>query len=152
MNLHKRWLGIASLAVMLPLSAQADLPGQHPYYLHALSDLRAAYWLIDHRPGDAAVSGQEDIALSEISRAHSDMKAAAIDDGKDIHDHPPVDLPNDHSGRLHRGLEVLRKVRNDVNHEEDDPQTKGLKEGTLVHLDRAIHATEHAIQDVEQHR
>ncbi|MEH2129414.1 MAG: hypothetical protein V7K86_01855, partial [Nostoc sp.] len=36
-------------------SAYADLPGKHPYYLHALTDLRTARWLLEHRPGDAAV-------------------------------------------------------------------------------------------------
>jgi hypothetical protein len=30
------------VCLVAPLAANADLPGQHPYYLHALSDLRSA--------------------------------------------------------------------------------------------------------------
>jgi hypothetical protein len=54
------------LALTLPFAANADLPGKHPAYLHALTDLRAARWMVEHRPGDAAVSAQEDLAVAEI--------------------------------------------------------------------------------------
>ena len=90
------------LAAIIPLSALADLPGKHPFYLHALTDLRAARWLIEHRPGDAAVSGDEDVAITRIDNAINEIKKAAIDDGKDIKDHPPVDATLDKKGRLHR--------------------------------------------------
>jgi hypothetical protein len=136
------WLVLASFA------AQADLPGKHPYYLHALSDLRAARWMLEHRPGDAAVSAQEDIAISEIDGAIGEIKRAAIDDGKDIHDHVGVDAPNERPGRLHKALELLRKVHADVAREEDDPMTKGLRNRAVGHIDAAIHATEASIADV----
>lgn len=138
--------------VALPFAANADLPGKHPYYLHSLSDLRTARWMLEHRPGDAAVSGQEDVAITEIDKAIGEIKKAAIDDGKDIHDHPNVDVPNDHPGRLHKALELLKKTHSDVNREEDDPMTQGLKGRAVQHIDAAIHATEHAIKDVEQHK
>ncbi len=140
------------LLLALPLAANADLPGKHPYYLHALSDLRAARWMLEHRPGDAAVSGQEDVAITEIDKTIGEIKKAAIDDGKDIHDHPQVDVPADHPGRLHKSLELLRKVHSDIDREEDDPMTRGLKDRAVHHLDEAIHANEHAIRDVEKGR
>jgi hypothetical protein len=140
------------LAATLPLAANADMPGKHPAYLHALTDLRTARWLIEHRPGDAAVSGQEDVAITEIDAAIGEIKRAAIDDGKDIHDHPPVDAPQDRPGRLHRALEVLHQVHNDVAREEDDPMTRGLRDRAVHHIDEAIHADEHAIRDVERGR
>lgn len=140
------------LLLVLPLAANADLPGKHPYYLHALSDLRAARWLIEHRPGDAAVSGQEDVAVAEIDKTIGEIRKAAIDDGKDIHDHPQIDAPNEHPGRLHKSLELLRKVHSDLDREEDDPMTQGLKDRALHHLDEAIHANEQAIRDVEKGR
>src|SRR5579862_3958299 len=92
---------LSLVAVLLSMSfvAHADLPGKHPAYLHALSDLRAARWMLEHRPGDAAVSGQEDVAITEIDAAIGEIKRAAIDDGKDIHDHPKVDGPTDRPGR-----------------------------------------------------
>ncbi len=87
-----RWqmLSALLLAMLLPMAASADLPGKHPAYLHALSDLRAARWLLEHRPGDAAVSSREDVGIAEIDAAIGEIKKAAIDDGKDLHDHPGV--------------------------------------------------------------
>jgi hypothetical protein len=147
-----RALVIAGSLAMLPLAAQADLPGKHPYYLHALSDLRAASWLLEHRPGDAAVSAQEDIALQQIAAASAEIKRASIDDGKDIHDHPAIDVPRDHPGRLHQAAALLRKIRSDLNHEEDDPAAKGLKHRAMEHVEAALHSTNRAIRDVEHHQ
>lgn len=152
MKLRSPLLLTGLLLVAAPFAANADLPGKHPFYLHALSDLRAARWLIEHRPGDAAVSGQEDIAVAEIDKAIGEIKHAAIDDGKDIHDHPPVQGANDRPGRLHKALEILHKVHNDVAREEDDPMTRGLRDRAVGHIDEAMHATEHAISDVKHGR
>jgi hypothetical protein len=140
------------LAGLIPLAAQADLPGKHPYYLHALSDLRAARWMLEHRPGDAAVSGDEDVAVTRIDETINEIKKAAIDDGKDLHDHPAVDEKLDHRGRLHRADELLHKVHSDIAREEDDPMTRGLRDRAVHHLDEAIHATGKAIHDAEMHR
>jgi hypothetical protein len=140
------------LLAALPLVASADLPGKHPYYLHALTDLRTARWMLEHRPGDAAVSGQEDVAITEIDAAIGEIKRAAIDDGKDVHDHPKMDAPHDHPGRLHKALEILRKTHDDVAREEDDPMVKGLRNRAVGHIDGAIHATEKAIGDVKTGR
>ena len=152
MKLRSRLLLSGLLLVAIPFAANADLPGKHPYYLHALSDLRAARWMLEHRPGDAAVSGQEDMAVMEIDKAIKEIKHAAIDDGKDIHDHPPVQGPNDRPGRLHKALEILHKVHEDVAREEDDPVTRGLRDRAVGHIDEAIHHTEHAIGDVNHGR
>ena len=137
------------LLLALPFAANADLPGKHPYYLHALSDLRTARWMLEHRPGDAAVSAQEDVAVAEIDKAIGEIKRASIDDGKDIHDHPAVDVPGNHPGRLHKARELLRKVHSDVDREEDDPMTKGLKDRAVHHIDEAIHATDRALKDAK---
>src|ERR1700758_2720053 len=100
MRIGNRPLVIGMLLAALPFVASADLPGKHPYYLHALTDLRTARWMLEHRPGDAAVSGQEDVAITEIDGAIGEIKRASIDDGKDVHDHPKADAPHDHPGRL----------------------------------------------------
>jgi hypothetical protein len=153
MNFSK-WLGASGLVVFLamPFAANADLPGKHPAYLHALTDLRAARWMLEHRPGDAAVSRHEDVAIAEIDKTIGEIKHAAIDDGKDLHDHPGVDLAADRPGRLHKALELLRKVHSDVAREEDDPMTRGLRDRAVGHIDAAIHETEKTIFDVEHGR
>lgn len=138
-------------AAAIPLGAAAqDLPGKHPAYLHALTDLRAARWLIEHRPGDARVSADEDVAITRIDEAIGEIKHAAIDDGKDIHDHPPVDMHLDNRGRLHQAEELLRKVHSDIAREEDDPLTRGLRDRAVHHVDEAIGATHRAIVDAER--
>jgi hypothetical protein len=148
------WSGVLGMLVLLcsPIAAQADLPGKHPFYLHALTDLRAARWCLEHRPGDAAVSDREDVAIGEIDAAIGEIKRAAIDDGKNISDHPGVDLARDFPGRLHQALDLLRKVHSDVAREEDDPVVRGLRNRAVGHIDGAIHATEGAIHAVEQGR
>lgn len=146
----------ASMALILltglPFAANADLPGKHPFYLHALSDLRAARWFLEHRPGDAAVSGQEDVSITEIDAAIGEIKHAAIDDGKDIHDHMGADDAGDRPGRLHKALDLLNKVHSDIAREEDDPQTRGLRNRAIGHVDAAIRSTRHILRDVRQGR
>ena len=148
----KTLLAGVALMLVLPLAAIADIPGKHPAYLHALSDLRAARWMLEHRAGDAAVSGQEDVAITEIDAAIGEIKKASIDDGKDLHDHMGAADVQGRPGRLHKALELLRKSHDDVAREEDDPMVKGLRNRAVGHIDAAIEATRHAIGDVEHGR
>ncbi len=143
---------LAAAMLLVATWASADVPGKHPYYLHALSDLRAARWMIQNRPGGAAVSANEGVAVTEINKAIGAIKHAAIDDGKNIDDHPNVDLPADYHGRLHKALDLLNKVHSDVAREEDDPMTRELRDRAVVHIDAAIDATKGAIQAADQHR
>jgi hypothetical protein len=137
---------IAMLALVLaaPLAAQAQqLPGKHPGYLHALTDLRTARWLLYHQPGDAQVSSSEDVAISEIDAAINEIKKAAIDDHKDINDHPNVDV-KEHGSRLLRSIETLKKAKEDISKEEDNPEARELRHRAHEHIDRAIKAAEKA--------
>jgi hypothetical protein len=142
-SLLKLALSIAVLSLG-PLSATAQaLPGKHPSYLHALTDLRTARWLLEHQPGDAKVYGDEDVALTEVDATINEIKRAAIDDGKDLHDHPNVDV-HEHGSRLLRSIESLKKARADIGQEEDNPAIHELRHRSLEHVDRAIRAAEHA--------
>jgi hypothetical protein len=151
-NLNKPVMAGLLLALTLPFAANADMPGKHPAYLHALTDLRTARWMVEHRPGDAAVSGHEDVAIAEIDAAIREIKHAAIDDGKNIEDHPQTDVAANRPGRLHKALELLHKVHRDVAREEDDPMTRGLRDRAVGHVDAAIRATDGALADAEHGR
>jgi hypothetical protein len=122
-------------------AARAD----HPYYLHALSDLRAARWMIEHRPGNWAQTTDEVEAVRRIDVAIGEIKKAAIDDGKNLEDHPKVDERNDHDGRLHVALDFLRKARQDISHDEDNKFAQGLQLRAYEHIDGAITAVKKAI-------
>ena len=122
-------------------------PVQHPAYLHALSDLRGARWLIDHRPGDWQQSKDEAEAVHRIDAAIGDIKHAAIDDGKDLADHPRVDERPDHRGRIHEAVDYLRKARADISGGEDNAFGNGLRDRAIEHIDGAIKAARRVFQD-----
>ena len=124
----------------------------HPAYLHALTDLRDARWNIERRGGDAAVSTQEDVAIVEIDRAINEARTAAMEDGKNVAQHPPEDARIDRRGRLHHANELLHKARRDVAEGESNPNAVDLRNRVIGHIDLAIQATERAIHDVEAGR
>ena len=119
---------------------------QHPYYLHALSDLRAARWMIEHRPGNWVQTNDEITAINQIDAAIGEIKKASIEDGKDINDHPMVDERNDHHGRLHEANDFLRKARKDISHDEDNAFAQGLQARAYMHIDAAIDAVKRALR------
>jgi hypothetical protein len=130
-------------------SARADVPGAHPAFLHALTDLRDARWNLEHREGDTRVRAHEENAVVSIDHAIGEITKAAVEDGKNIYVHPKEDAQLDHPGRLHHALEFLRKARADASGEEDNPEVRGLRHRALEHIDFAIRETERAIYDVE---
>jgi hypothetical protein len=119
--------------------------GAHPSYLHALSDLRAARWMIEHRPGNWAQTNDEMEAVRQIDAAISEIKKASIDDGKNLADHPAVDERNEHDGRLHVAVDYLKKARQDVGQDEDNRFAQGLQDRAYLHIDNAISAVKKAI-------
>jgi hypothetical protein len=136
---------VVLLAAILPAAAGADQPGPHPRYLHALSDLRAARAHIERRGGNAETKWDERTAIAEIDAAIREIKQAAIDDGKDLNDHPSVDAKLDRPGRLHRGLELLHAAHDDVKQEESNDFAHGLRGRVLKHIDQAIHFVDQGI-------
>jgi hypothetical protein len=109
--------------------------------------------MLQHRPGDFMVSAHEEVAIGQIDAAIREIKTAAIEDGKNVNDHPPVDVDlDDFRGRLHKALDLLRKTRADIDREEDDPAARGLKHRAVEHINVAIEETQGAIYDVEHHR
>jgi len=144
----------ASLALALSAgSALAQpLPGAHPGYLHALTDLRTARWFLYHQPGDAGVFVHEDAGIDEIDKAIGELKHASIDDGKDLGDHPRVDT-KEHGSRLLKAIETLRQARADISGEEDNPEARGLRHRALEHIDHALKNAEAAHADwLKEHR
>ena len=133
------------IAVAIMSSANA-FAGEHPAYLKALADLRAARWLIDHRPAkDWVQSKEEAAAVREIDAAIKEIKGAAIDDHKDINDHVGAQEVKERVGRLRAAIELLRKTRADIAQREDDKFAQGLRNRAFVHVDEAIRSLERAI-------
>ncbi len=135
-----------AFAATLAAPASADFPGQHPFYVHAMGDLRYAHALLDHGSYRPGVDGQEDAALRDIAKVYREIEHAGLDDGKDIDDRM-IDPGIDHPGRLHRALEALQRAHNDVAREEDDPAAVGLRNRAVANIDRAIGHVRQAIFD-----
>jgi hypothetical protein len=88
---------------------------------------------------------EEQRAIDEIDKAIDEIKRAAIDDGKNLNDHPPVDAGMDRAGRFHRALELLDKAHNDIAREEDDPSVRGRRARARPHIDEAHRVVDHLI-------
>jgi hypothetical protein len=133
-----------------PGPAPAPAPaagGTHPWYLHALSDLRNARANLERRGGDRQMRWDEHDAVGDIDRAIHDIKDAAIDDGKGLDDHPAIDAHEARPGRLHRAMEALRAARADIDKEEDNAFARGLRGRASHDIDAAIHHTEGGEQE-----
>lgn len=130
------------VAVAVPLALRADTPGPHPHYLHALSNLRAARANVERRGGDLKMRWDEHKAVAAIDLAIHDIKEAAIDDGKDINDHPPVDANLAMPGRLHHALDLLHEAHDEVTKYESNEFAHGLQARVIKHVNAAIHEVE----------
>jgi hypothetical protein len=124
--------------------------GAHPYYLHALADLRNARANLERKGGDRQMKWDEHDAVVAIDRAIHDIREASIDDGKNLEDHPPVDAREPRVGRLHKALAALRTARDDAAKEEDNAFANGLRAHALHDIDEAIHFTDAGIQAAAQ--
>jgi hypothetical protein len=126
-------------------------PSQHPAYLHALTDLRASRSLLE-RPAKPDVKWDENAGIREIDAAIKEIKEAAIDDGKPLTDHPPIDAHLAHRDRLKQAMELLHKSAHDIEEREDDKWAKGLRARALGHIRNAEQAVRGAIEERKEDR
>jgi hypothetical protein len=115
----------------------ADVPGNHPYYSHALADLRFARALLEN-PADDAVAGDQHRAVYEIDHALYEIHQASIDDGKKLGDHPPIDVSRPRIDRVREAGHALDKARYDLSHEESNPGALGWRSRALRHINAAL--------------
>ena len=135
-----------ALPLLASAMAMADEPGRHPHYIHALSDLRAAQWQVDHRrPEDGAVREDEQVSSDEIGLAIHSVSDAASRDGKDLGYQPPPDAPLEYDGRLHAAIDLLRAAHADLAMPEDDPSARGQQRMALLRVDGALHSAQRAV-------
>jgi hypothetical protein len=149
-NRHCILLAFAVSSLLLPACLVADTPGAHPAYLHSLSDLRAARGYLDKLGPDDAVDNDSMRAIQEIDSAINEIKRASIDDQKDLHDHPPIDVHLARTDRFHKALELLDKAHNDVARAEADEGVRGLRDRAVHHIDEAKGSVDAALRNIAQ--
>ena len=141
-------LALLGITAVSPKAASAQqVPGPHPAYLHALSDLRLARAYLDQIAWPP-VQRDEEHAIREIDAAINEIKRASIDDGKNLADHPPIDVRMRPDGRFRKALELLDKAHNDTARAEDVPQARGMRDRAIVHIDQAHGTVDDAIRRV----
>ncbi|MFY9689346.1 MAG: hypothetical protein WA369_16680 [Candidatus Acidiferrales bacterium] len=137
----------AALALVLAFASFANsqpAPERHGNYLHALADLRFARALISN-PDSGQIHDPERQAMEEIDAAIQELKAATIDDGKDLNDHPGIDSHLRWIPRLNKAAKVLDNAHDEAAKEEDDPSAQGLQGRILEHIGKARRHVEEAI-------
>lgn len=130
-----------------PPPPPAAAPAAHPAYLHALSDMRLARAMLERPARDVEVKWDENRAIRQIDAAIHEIRDAAIDDGKPLEDHPPVDAHLRHRDRIRNAIEVLERAAHDIEEREDNGYSRGLRGRAVGHIREAIRASREAIED-----
>jgi len=126
---------VATLTSATSLNAQ--VPGPHPAYLHALSDLRAARHYLNDGWAWEPVRRDDNAAVREIDAAINEIKMASIDDGKGLNDPYKIDMRLSPHDRFRKANELLYSAHNDLSKAEDVPQSRGLRDRAIGHVDHA---------------
>jgi hypothetical protein len=122
------------------------MPAIHPGYLHAISDLRyarALLWREDWRD----VMRDQRAAIDEIDHAIDEAKRAAIDDGKNLNDHPPLDARLGWENRFRQAMTLLDSAVRDLSYEEDNRHAAAWRGASLAHVQRARDFVARAMRD-----
>jgi|SRR5580698_8074687 hypothetical protein len=127
----------AGALILLPNRAQAQAPGPHPEYIYALQDLRLARAYLSEGWGWEAVRQQDNQAIAEIDAAIHDIKAAAIDDGKGIGDHPPLEPHLGWHDRFGHAEDRLKRAHDDIVRSHAMNESPDLRNRALRHIDAA---------------
>jgi hypothetical protein len=137
-NFVRSMILLAGVVAVTPLVSHAQqVPGPHPAYLHALSDLRAARHYLHDGWAWEGVRRDDNAAIGEIDAAIREIKHAAIDDGKGDGDPFPIDRRLSPHDRFRKANELLASAHHDLDRAEDVPQSRGLRNRAIGHIDAA---------------
>lgn len=144
--------GFLALTILLaPAIVRADVPGRHPAYLRARTDLRTAQVLLRVHD-EPNVMRNLRAADEEIEAAVREIDRAAVIDRKNIEDHPRPDVGLGRPGRLRKVVELLRSSRADLGREEDNGAARGWRDAAYRHIDAALEHMHRAAIDLRLDR
>ena len=141
-----RFSTLAVAALLAIPAAFGDVPGRHPAYLHARTDLRRAERLMDWAEFRNVRHDLDDSA-KHVREAIREIDAAAAWDRKDLEDNPRLDTYPDRAGRFHAIAKFLSGAKRDIEREEDNPAARGWRNRAIHHIDEAIAAVHRAAHD-----
>ncbi|MBD2527394.1 hypothetical protein [Nostoc sp. FACHB-133] len=120
--------------------ALADIPGNHPFYLHARSDLRKAELMLE-TPDEYNVTQEARIAAQKVHQAIEDIDVAGILDAKNINDYPQIDTWLNHRDKFQKIYTLLQRADQDLSREEDNNFVIGWRNRAEANINRAKHYT-----------
>ena len=147
MLMKARWMVLTAgmIVAAAPMTIQAqEVPGPHPHYLHALSDLRAARHYLNDGWAWEPVRHDDNEAIRQIDAAINEIKQAWIDDGKGLNDPFTIDTHLSPHDRFRKANELLWAAHNDLSKAEDVPQSRGLRDRAIGHVDKAHQIVDNA--------
>lgn len=129
---------VIATALLLPLSVAAQqLPGRHPGYYRAISDLNWARAILKAEFDGGAPGADEQHAVSEITTAMVAIHSADMDNGNYAPGQANPNVQFAPRDRFRRVTELLSKARNEIGREEDNPEARQLRNNAWVHIDAA---------------
>jgi len=138
---------VLALAAALAIpSVFGDVPGRHPAYLHARTDLRRAERLMAW-PEFRNVRHELDQSANHVREAIREIDAAARWDRKDLQDNPRLDTYPGRVDRFRAIAQFLYSAKRDIEREEDNPPARAWRDRAIHHIDEAIAAVHRAARD-----
>jgi hypothetical protein len=127
-------LGGMLVGVVVP--AAADVPGPHPAYLHAMSDLRFARALLAVPEEYGAIPAQRR-AIERIDHALGDLRHAAYADEMPAYEMPAVDVNRPRIDRVREATRALDRARADIDRFESNGFADGWRDAARRDIDAA---------------
>ena len=142
---------LSLMSIATSVSSHAQGPArEHPAYMHALSDLRLMRGYLDRLNPSEHIDEESVRAVQEIDAAINAIKGAAIDDHRDLHEHPPIDAHITAHDRFDMARQAGNAAWHDLDHEEDNAFAGGLKHKAMDHIERANHIVDGLIRRYER--
>jgi hypothetical protein len=132
--------------------ASADMPGQHPTYVHGLSDLRAARAHLDYHAANEKRDAEEDHAIRLIDDAIDAAKRAAVADGREVKDSFPPDVRLERTDRFRQAQQLLDNARRNIAAKEDNPRARDLQAQAVARIDEARRIVDKLMDSYRDHR
>ncbi|MBD2503312.1 hypothetical protein [Anabaena azotica] len=120
--------------------ALADIPGNHPYYIHARSDLRKAESLLE-TADEFNVTPEMRDAAKYVRSAIQDIEVASVLDGKNTNNYPAVDTSLNHRDKFQQIYQLLNAANQDIAREEDNNFVLSWRNKAEVEINQAKHFT-----------
>ena len=127
----------SSMLALGPAFGDVPSPGEHPHYLHAVSDLQAADALLQMPDANQNVVNDQKRVEKAVRNAMGDCKHASWWDNGPTHYTPPTDA-NNTPGRLREINRLLHSALDNLQAPEGNPKAEAWQQKAVRHTTEAI--------------